>query len=378
MYIICPMDDDESATNHFVEIDGIYYLFVNSGYSVGKVGIFRKVLNLLTIDNVYQRALKKADVGVSFEMVLYMTPPITLGNTISWIKKKYGAFSFLMLKDIFPQNAVDLGMIKSTGIMGFVYKYFRNKEKKLYEISDYIGCMSPANVKYILDHNPEVLSEKVGICVNCYKEEPMKHIDSTAVRQKYGIPLDQTIFLYGGNLGKPQGLDYFVRVLRENKDKSDRFFLICGGGNEQQKIEKFINEEKPNNVKFIHFVPADEFDTISLACDVGLIFLDNRFTIPNFPSRLLSIILNGKPVIAATDINTDIGEIISNGKFGFWCESATTEVFNGYLDYCCIHSEQIKVMGLIARAYFEKNYTQKNAVDQILAGYAQIRQRTAD
>jgi aspartate 1-decarboxylase len=54
-----------------------------------------------------------------------------------------------MLKDIFPQNAVDLGMIKTTGIKSLLYKYFRRKEKGLYFISDRIGCMSQANVDYV-------------------------------------------------------------------------------------------------------------------------------------------------------------------------------------------------------------------------------------
>ena len=75
-----------------------------------------------------------------------------------------------MLKDIFPHNAVDLGMIQKTGIKSIIYKYFRNVEKKLYKISDYIGCMSQANVDYVLKHNPEVVVNKAFHGLHTVKE----------------------------------------------------------------------------------------------------------------------------------------------------------------------------------------------------------------
>ena len=76
--------------------------------------------------------------------------------------------TYLLLKDIFPQNAVDLGMMTKTGVKGMLYKLFRKKEKELYRISDFIGCMSPANVRFVLEHNPEVKAEKVEIAPNSY------------------------------------------------------------------------------------------------------------------------------------------------------------------------------------------------------------------
>ena len=57
--------------------------------------------------------------------------------------------------------------MSKSGIKSILYHYFRKKEKKLYQISDYIGCMSKANVEYILKHNPEIKQERVEVCPNC-------------------------------------------------------------------------------------------------------------------------------------------------------------------------------------------------------------------
>lgn len=100
--------------------------------------------------------------------------------------------TYLLLKDIFPQNAVDLGMMTKTGVKGMLYKMFRKKEKELYRISDYIGCMSPANVRFVLEHNPEVKAEKVEIAPNSY-DVPSGDEETKSIREKYGLPTDKLI-----------------------------------------------------------------------------------------------------------------------------------------------------------------------------------------
>lgn len=372
VFVACPGDSECLATKCFVGGEAEKYLFVNSRNSVGKIRLIKKVLNFLLTDFRYQRALKKSLKDTHIDLVLYSTPPITLVNTITWVKKKYNAKTYLMLKDIFPQNAVDMGMMKKTGIMGLVWRYFRKKERRLYQISDHIGCMSPANCRYVLQENPDIPPEKVGLCVNAYALEPPIAIDRIAVREKYGIPADRMVFLYGGNLGKPQGLDYLVKILQENKNKDDRFFVVCGGGNDEQTLLRYIAEEKPSNVLYRKPLPPDEFDVLSRACDVGMVFLDHRFTIPNFPSRMLSIMLNETPILAATDTNTDVGEVIAEGNMGWWCESTDTAPFNGFIDEICADPETAAQKGRNARAYYESHYTTKIAYDQILEGVSQI------
>ena len=76
---------------------------------------------------------------------------------------------------------------------------------------------------------------------------------------------------------------------------------------------------------------------------VGMIFLDHRFTIPNFPSRLLSYMQAKIPVLACTDPNTDIGKVITEGGFGWWCESNSIQEFTKIVD--CICSADLKTLG---------------------------------
>ena len=374
VFVICTADENNPPTNSFVKQGSIWYLFVEKGYPVGRISLVKKAIDMILLDAHYKKAIRTACKHLNFDIILYSTPPITLANTIKWCKNQFNAVTYLMLKDIFPQNAVDLGMMKKHGLLAPVYAYFRNKEKILYKASDFIGCMSEANIKYLLKNNPYVKENAVGICVNSYKCEELLEVDTESVRKKYAIPTDATVFLYGGNLGKPQGLSYFVKVLRENANKTDRYFLICGSGSDQSTITGYIEEEKPSNVQYMNNIPADDYDELMRACDVGLVFLDSRFTIPNFPSRILSIMLNAKPILAATDVNTDVGEMIADADAGWWCESTDTAPMNGFIDEICKNPELVIQKGINARNYYESHFTTEITHQQIVDGIQKVRQ----
>lgn len=134
-----------------------------------------------------------------------------------------------MLKDIFPQNAVDMQILSKTGIKGVMYRYFRRKEATLYKLSDRIGCMSQANVDYVIRNNPEIDVKRVEICPNSIEIQNVQITENERVelRRKYHIPLNKTIFVYGGNLGKPQGISFLIECLKKQLDNPNVFFLIC-------------------------------------------------------------------------------------------------------------------------------------------------------
>lgn len=106
---------------------------------------------MLSLKGKMKGAINKYLKNKHFDLVVYFTPPITFAGVVKYCKKKFHCKSYLMLKDIFPQNAIDLNMLKTTGLKGIIYKYFKAEEKKLYTISDKIGCMSEMNMSYLLE-----------------------------------------------------------------------------------------------------------------------------------------------------------------------------------------------------------------------------------
>lgn len=349
VYVVSPVEVRKGIETRVIREKHVTILKQKIGNVQKTTSLLEKGLSTITLEYKIIDGIKKYFNHVKFGLVLYSTPPITLCKAIEYVKKRDDAKTYLLLKDIFPQNAVDLGMLSKTGLKGIIYKYFRNKEKKLYALSDYIGCMSQANVDYVIKHNPEVDPQKVEVCPNSIEPIGMSVTPEQreTIRRKYGIPLDKKVFVYGGNLGKPQGIPFLIECLRAAKDV-DAYFLIVGDGTEYGKLEAFVNDEHPQNVMLMKRLPKEEYDTMIGSCDVGMIFLDHRFTIPNFPSRLLSYMQAKIPVLAVTDPNTDIGKVIVDGGFGWWCESNNTSSFLRKTN---------NVINLDLKKYGEKGFT---------------------
>lgn len=361
LYIVSPSERRDKKPTQVIESDGAHILSVKT-LNVQKTNVIEKGLGQVSLEFLYQRAIKKHFIGVKFDLILYSTPPITITKVIESAKRQNPqAITYLLLKDIFPQNAVDLGMLSKNGVKGLIYKSFRKKEKKLYALSDYIGCMSPANVRYLLKHNPEINPEKVEIAPNSIELNTSAYCRQSknlTILEKYNLPIDKPILIYGGNLGKPQGIPFLIECLNANANREDCHFVVIGSGFDYPKLEQWYKREKPKSVSLFKSLPKEEYDVLANSCDVGLIFLDYRFTIPNYPSRLLAYLMQKKPIIACTDPNCDIGTIAQENGCGLWCPSNNVEAFTKTIDQML--GSDIKAMGEKGYRFFLENYTVKH------------------
>ena len=360
--ILCALEKDNPKSTYLSDEEGFRIVRVRIGGNK-KANSIEKGITTIIEPFKYIAAIKQFYSDEKFDLVMYPTPPITQVTTVEFIKKRDGAKSYLLLKDIFPQNAVDIGMMSKSGVKGLLYKYFRGVEKKLYRVSDYIGCMSQANVEYVLKHNPEVDLSKVEVCPNSIKifDKSVDEETRIRIRNKYNIPLDKKVFVYGGNLGKPQGIPFIIKCIDAVKDYDAAYFIIVGDGSEYGVVKEFVESTKPQNMTLLKKLPKEDYDSLVSACNIGLIFLDHRFTIPNFPSRLLSYLQAKLPVLAVTDVNSDVGQVIEDGSFGWWCESNDVGAFKEKVIIAAeSDTEQIGNIGfeyLIKHFSVEKQYT---------------------
>ena len=280
VFVVNPIERKYKLPTSLRKSDGVTILNVRT-FNLQKTNIIEKGIGTLAIENQFYKAIKNYLSEIQFDLILYSTPPITFTKVIRNIKKKDNSKSYLLLKDIFPQNAVDIGLMKKGSLL---HKFFERKEKKLYEVSDFIGCMSPANINFILTNNKQIQSNKLEVCPNSIELttlNPNIHAKEE-VKYNYNIDPQSTIFIYGGNLGKPQGIDFLLEVLNSNNGKNDRFFFIVGNGTEYKKINNWFKQNNFSNAKLIEYLPKKEYDNLVQACDVGLIFLYPRFTILNY------------------------------------------------------------------------------------------------
>ncbi|MBP1625709.1 MAG: glycosyltransferase WbuB [Holophagaceae bacterium] len=360
--VFCPDENRLLGRSYSQEQDGVEVVRIPVG-RIQKVNPLFKALNSRRFG---RRAAAIAGAVAKVEppaLILYATPPIDIVDAVTRVRDQCGGLTYLLLKDIFPANAVDLGMIREGG---WLWRRFRAKERRLYHISDVIGCMSPANKAYLEAHNPELDALKIEICPNSIDMTPAEELPAGGKGkfQAFGIPVVRLNLVYGGNLGKPQGIGFVMEILEALRGDRDVHITIVGDGTEFGRLEA-LKKRIGNTFTLLRKLPKSDYLSVLRGMDAGLVFLDHRFTIPNFPSRLLDYLDYGLPVLAATDRNSDIGSFLLQEGCGLWSESGD---LSGFLRNLKRLKEDSKLeqMSAAARPALERHFTVQRSADVIL------------
>lgn len=326
------------------------------------VNLVRKGIANVLLPFVYQRAIDKNLRGEKFDLIITPTPPITLVDVVARMKKRCGAKAYLILRDIFPQNAVDLGFMKKWQPH---YLHFRRQEKKLYRVCDKIGCMSQGNIDYIRKHNPDVPAEKLHILENF--QAPEERVPATEdLKAKYGVG-GKFVVIFGGNMGVPQKLENVLALAKAcEAEYPDVAFLLVGKGVQQKRIRRLIAEMKLSNTVLHDLIPYQDYQNLVAQCDIGLISLNERFTIPNIPSKTLSYFNLSLPVLASIDAATDYGRLLDEIGAGLWSLAGDVPAFKANFDKLYRDAALRRRMGENGRKYFETRMTDKVACRTIM------------
>jgi hypothetical protein len=255
----------------------------------------RKGLANLFLPFQVNREILKHWNNVLFDSLIISTPPITYLNTIYRLRKRFKSKIYLILRDIFPQNAIDLKILRNPILINF----FRRQERKLYMVCDSIGCMSAGNIQYLRKKNPDLVENKLHLLPNWKKINKYTFPDKS-LKVKLGLE-NKFVALYGGNFGKPQKAEFILDLAMEMSVHDDVIFLFLGEGSEKQRIVDFAERLKLKNVRFMDPLPRHQYNEVVRFCDIGLVNLSEKFTIPNIPSRTLSYWEAKIPVLAAIE-----------------------------------------------------------------------------
>lgn len=307
--VLTPGDRSQSARLEKENLDNIQVWRFRSG-PVKDISRLRRLINesLLSF-NAWQALRDEAEV-TGFDGIVCYSPSIFFGLLVRWVKKKSNCKSYLILRDLFPQWAIDEGMI---GQNSLVTKYLRFFERLNYEAADRIGLMSVANVKVFNNLNSkrfytEVLPNWVA---------PLS-VDRAAPywRKKLGLE-EKVIYLYGGNMGKAQDMPNLLRLAKGMESCTDAHFLFVGQGDEYGLVASYIEENGLQNITLLPSVSQSEFSDLLAEVDVGLFSLARTHTAHNFPGKILGYIAHGIPVLGSVNPGNDLLPVICESNAGF-------------------------------------------------------------
>ena len=334
--------------------NGYEVLRIKTGNYFNVGSKIEKGITTLTMIPKLKRGILKYLGDKKYDLIITHTPFLSDASLINPLKKYFKCPAHLILWDIFPQNAKDIGIIKNN----IIFNFFKQKEKKMFLAYDQIWCMSKGNIKYLQEKYEYLDKDKIKLLKNWAYLKPKLKINKEEIRKKYGYSEKDFLAIFGGNMGKPQKLENILSLAEKCLELSDVKFIFVGNGSEKERLKKITKDKNLKNINFIDQLPREDYEKFTSACDIGLVSLDERFTVPNFPSKTTDYFKLSLPILASLDkcSAVDYGKFLEEeAKGGIFAEAGNVEDL--YEKFLTLYNSKDlrKWLGNNGREYYEEH-----------------------
>jgi glycosyltransferase involved in cell wall biosynthesis len=272
-----------------------------------------RTINEMRLPYALLRGMKAAGVPLSgWDGVIWYSPTIFLGPIVKRIKRASGCRSYLILRDIFPEWAVDMGLMGR----GFPYRFFKWIEAGQYAVADTIGVQCEANRAYLAAWAAAQPGRRLEVLENWLSPAPLAGCRIDIQKTKLA---GRKIFVYTGNMGVAQGMDVFLEMVARFRDRTDVGFLFVGRGSEAARYAAEAERLGLENVVFHDEIEPEEIPGLLAQCHFAMLALDPRHTSHNIPGKFLTYMQAGLPVLARINAGNDLEQLIRSENVGRVC-----------------------------------------------------------
>ncbi|MCH9644424.1 MAG: glycosyltransferase family 4 protein [Gammaproteobacteria bacterium] len=295
-----------------------------------------------------------------FDKVIVYSPPINLGFVGAWLKST-GAEFILNVQDLFPQNAIDLGVLTNRWLI----KVYRWLESYLYRHADQVTFHSKGNQEMSIARY-DVLRDKSKVVHNWIDVKRFQKPVVKDYRELFGLQ-DKFVFVFAGVMGPSQNLLAVVQAFEQLQDLEDVVFLMVGDGADKQTLVDYVNSRGLKNILFKPFIAADDYVDLLKACDAGIVSLSPKNKTPVVPGKILGYMAAGLPVVAFLNKESDGHEIIREAQCGVSVVSDDVEGMILSLRECVVNNSLSSERGLSGTDYVKQHFEQKYCVNELLS-----------
>jgi glycosyltransferase involved in cell wall biosynthesis len=326
------------------------------------IGYFRRTVGEFLQPFIMFSAFKSSSVSqFSLDGIVWYSPSIFFGPLIKRLKARYRCRSYLILRDLFPDWAVDLGVLNK----GLAYRFLKLIEHNQYDAADKIGVQCPANMDLIsggaqIRYKCEVLWTWLGGPPQSAKKCSIQ----VAETQLHG----RSIFVYAGNMGVAQGMDMFIELAACLLAHQDVGFMFVGRGSDVQHLKAVASKKGLNNVMFFDEIDPSEISGLYEQCHIGLVALDPRHKTHNIPGKFLSYMKAGLPVLASVNPGNDLIELIQDYQVGYVCTESSIELMLENALLLLSGLDQKENYAVRCGTMTDRLFSPDVAIDQIIAG----------
>ncbi len=282
------------------------------------------------------------------DLVWGTSPPIFQGVTAWLLARLKGAKFLFEVRDLWPQFAVAVGVLKNPVII----RMSEWLERFLYRRADRLMVNSPGFIAHVARRG----ASRVELIPNgadpSMFDPSNKGVD---FRQAHHLE-DKFVALYAGAHGVSNDLDVVLDAAKLLMDEKKIQIVLLGSGKEKPALQKRTEEMKLTNVTFIPPVPKSEMSNALAASDACIAILkpleEYKTTYPN---KVFDYMAAGRAVVLAID--GVIREVIETAGCGLFVEPGNPSAMADAIRKLANDPRKRRAMGLNGRKYLEENFS---------------------
>ncbi len=348
-----------SSTWLLEDFDGVAVLRLKSPRTKD-IGYFRRTLGEFAMPLAMLRQFRKSPLASEqWDGVVWYAPSIFHGPLVSALKKSSRCKGYLIIRDIFPEWAVDMGLMGR----GLPYLFFDAVARHQYSVADVIGVQTPGNLGYF-EKWRQLPGRQLEVLQN-WLDKPA--LARCPIRINETSLANRKIFVYAGNMGVAQGMDILLDLAEQLRRRRDVGFMFVGRGSDAVRLKSAAKDRKLDNVLFYDEIHPDEIPDLYAQCSAGIVALDPRHKSHNIPGKFLTYMQSGLPVLANVNAGNDLARMIREEQVGQVCENNRVDDLVQFANQLLDQIEFDGQMSFRCRSLFEREFAVEKTVRQIVA-----------
>ncbi len=318
IYVITTTERRLKEETHIFEDGNIKILYVKTGNRTKNYNLIEKILTILSTPFLIKKDFNQFFKDIKIDYLITYTPFMSSLSLIKYFKKRLDCKVALFLWDIMPQTAKDMEVIKNN----FIFNYMKKNEAKMYDNVNKVICNCEEAERYVLNNSYKKKESIIFIRNAEYIHDfVISSEKKQKIRKELGYTKEDIVFVFGGNMGMLQKLENILELAKviESENRNIKFILI-GDGKDKEKLRKRIEQEDIKNLKILERLSRTEYESVIASFDCGLISLNEKNTVPNFPTKVTAYLKLGLPIFASLDSSAakGVGKYIEKNNIGRW------------------------------------------------------------
>jgi colanic acid biosynthesis glycosyl transferase WcaI len=285
------------------------------------------------------------------DVILAPSPPLTIGLS-AWLLGLLRRAPYVYnVQDIYPDIAVRLGTLRDPRLIAF----FSWLERFIYARASAVAVISEGFRQNLLRKG--VPAGKIALIPNSVDVDFVTpRVKDNPFARRKGL-VERFVLLYAGNVGLSQGLEQVLAAARILSERKDLLFLIVGNGSAKAALEQEAVALGLHNVRFLPFQPREVVPDLYASADVCLVPLRKGVGYESLPSKALTIMAAGRPVVASVDPGSDAWTLVEEARCGLCTPPEDPQALAGAIRTLHADPALRQRLGRNGRAHVTQHYT---------------------